>query len=105
MLVHTRTHHTRTSTRKKVSLRNLVRRKKNVPWRQVAHDNIKKFTEPGMALKGARLRAQMTQLELAKTIRVKPYHIYEMEHGKRPIYKEMAHRLEKALNVSYKVFL
>jgi plasmid maintenance system antidote protein VapI len=32
-------------------------------------------------------------------------HISEMENGKRPIGKEMAKRLGKALNIGYKVFL
>jgi plasmid maintenance system antidote protein VapI len=32
-------------------------------------------------------------------------HISEMENGKRPIGKEMAKKLGKALNISYKVFL
>ncbi len=31
-------------------------------------------------------------------------HISEMEHGKRPIGKEMARRLAKVLKVNYRVF-
>jgi plasmid maintenance system antidote protein VapI len=38
-------------------------------------------------------------------IGVKPHHISEMEKGKRPIGKEMALRLSKALNIGPKVFL
>jgi plasmid maintenance system antidote protein VapI len=38
-------------------------------------------------------------------IGVKSDHISEMEKGKRPIGKEMAKHLAKALNASYKVFL
>jgi plasmid maintenance system antidote protein VapI len=32
-------------------------------------------------------------------------HISEMEHGRRPIGKEMARRLAKLLKVDYRVFL
>ena len=32
-------------------------------------------------------------------------HISEMENGKRPIGKEIAQKLGKALNVDYRVFL
>jgi len=59
---------------------------------------------PGDTLKGARLMHELTQAQLAAMIGVKPGHISEMEKGKRPIGKEMARRLAKALNTSYKVF-
>jgi DNA-binding XRE family transcriptional regulator len=60
---------------------------------------------PGDTLKGARLMHEMTQTKLAVMIGVKASHISEMEKGKRPIGKEMAKRLAKALNTSYQVFL
>ena len=56
-------------------------------------------------LKGARYREGLTQAQLAAKLGVKPANISEMERGKRPIGKEMAKRLAKALNTSYKVFL
>jgi len=59
----------------------------------------------GDALRGARYREELTQAQLAAKIGVKVSHISEMERGKRPIGKEMAKRLGKALNISYKVFL
>jgi plasmid maintenance system antidote protein VapI len=59
----------------------------------------------GDTLNGARLMYELTQAQLAAMIGVKPGHISEMEKGKRPIGKEMARRLAKALNTSYKVFL
>jgi plasmid maintenance system antidote protein VapI len=84
----------------------LVRKKrKSIPWREVAKKNIKKYTEIGLALRGARLRAAMTQQELADAIGAQPHHISEMEHGKRTIGKEMAHKLSKILNMSYRMFL
>ena len=72
----------------------------SVPWEEVFPD-----FNPGIALQGARYRESLTQKELAKLIGVSQTHISEMEHGKRPIGKEMAKRLGKALHVGYKVFL
>ena len=60
---------------------------------------------PGDILRGARYRQGLTQAQLAAMISAKPSHISEMEKGKRPIGKDMAKRLAKALHTSYKVFL
>ncbi len=60
---------------------------------------------PGDILRGARHREGLTQAQLAAMIGVKPSHISEMETGKRPIGKDMAKRLAKALNTTYQVFL
>ena len=54
---------------------------------------------------GARKRETLTQKELAHLVGVSQTHISEMEHGKRPIGKDMARRLAKALKVNYRVFL
>jgi len=59
----------------------------------------------GHALRGLRSREGMTQKQLGEIIGAKPSHISEMENGKRPIGKDMAKRLAKALKTSYKVFL
>jgi DNA-binding XRE family transcriptional regulator len=59
----------------------------------------------GHALRGLRSREELTQKKLAEIIGVKPSHISEMENGKRPIGKEMAKRLAKALRTDYKIFL
>ena len=60
---------------------------------------------PGHVLRGSRFREGLTQVQLAKLMGIPQRHISEMEHGKRPIGREMAKRLGKALNISYKVFL
>ncbi len=104
MSVHTRTRHTRLVKRASLS-RSARRKRKSIPWREVAKENIKKYTETGLALRGARLRAEMTQQELADAVGAQPHHISEMEHGKRSIGKEMAHRLAKILNMNYRMFL
>ena len=59
----------------------------------------------GSAIRRLRMRGGLTQKRLAEIIGVNPSHISEMEHGKRPIGKEMARRLAKALRVDYRVFL
>lgn len=59
----------------------------------------------GHALRGLRTREGLTQKRLADMIGARPSHISEMENGKRPIGKEVAKRLAKALRTDYKVFL
>lgn len=61
---------------------------------------------PARILQGSRYRREMTQKELAKKLGIKQHHLSEMENAKRPIGKEMAMRLAKALDVAdYRVFL
>lgn len=75
-----------------------------VPWRagfpEITEENL-----PGTVLAGARIKEDMSQSELSRITVIPQRHISEMENGKRPIGKEMAKRLAKALNISYKVFL
>ena len=59
----------------------------------------------GHALRGLRLREGLSQKQLSGMVGAKPSHISEMESGKRPVGKEMAKRLAKALRTNYKVFL
>ena len=76
----------------------------SVPWR----DAYPEFSEEqliGKALAGARYREGLTQMKLTELTGIPQRHISEMENGKRPIGKEMAKRLGKVLNISYKVFL
>jgi len=74
--------------------------KESVPWEDVFPD-----FNASVALQGARQRENLTQKELARLLGISQTHISEMEHGKRPIGKEMAKRLAKVLHVGYKVFL
>ena len=60
---------------------------------------------PGVCLRGARYKEGLTQKQLAELTGIPQRHISMMENGKRPIGKEMAKRLGKALNIGYKVFL
>lgn len=71
-----------------------------VPW-----EEIYPAFGPPVALRGARAREGLTQVELSQRLGIPQRHISEMEHGKRSIGKEMAKRLAKALRVDYRVFL
>ncbi len=82
-----------------------VDEEKSVSWREAFQEGIEQFSEIGLMLKGGRHKAGLTQKALADQIGVKPHHISEMEHGKRPIGKNMAHRLAKIFGIDYRVFL
>jgi len=72
----------------------------SIPWGEVYP-----YFNPGVALRGARKRENLTQKQLANLIGISQTHISEMEHGKRPIGKEMAKRFARSLNVDYRIFL
>ena len=74
----------------------------SVPWREVAG---KRGSIPASVLRGARSKAEITQIRLSELIGIPQRHISEMEHGKRPIGKESARKLALALNVDYRVFM
>jgi DNA-binding XRE family transcriptional regulator len=75
-----------------------------IPWRagfpEIAGENL-----PGTVLAGARVKEGMSQRELSRLTGIPQRHISEMENGKRPIGKENAKKLSKALHIGYKVFL
>lgn len=73
---------------------------KSVPWEEVYPD-----FNGSVALRGARKREGLTQKELAALLGVSQTHISEMEHGRRPIGKDMARRLAQVLKADYRVFL
>jgi plasmid maintenance system antidote protein VapI len=109
MSVHTRTRHTKLAKKKVVPSKS-KKRERSIPWREVAKDEINKYTEVGLMVRGSRFKAELTQKELAEKLsmddaKVLPHHISEMEYGKRPISKKMAHRLAEVLDVNYKIFL
>lgn len=62
-------------------------------------------SKPAVSLRGARGKEGLTQRQLAEMTGIPQRHISEMENGKRPIGKEAAKKLAKALNVDYRVFL
>lgn len=60
---------------------------------------------PAQVLRGLRHREGMKQKDLAARLGIRPANLSAMEHGRRPIGKEMAKRLAKVLGTSYRVFL
>lgn len=64
-----------------------------------------KYTRPGAILQGSRHKMGWTQVTLAKKIGTTQADLSNMEHGRRPIGKEMAKRLAKVLDVDYRIFL
>jgi hypothetical protein len=50
-------------------------------------------------------RRSLPQVQLSEMSGIPRRHISEMEHGKRPIGKETARKLAKALKCDYRVFL
>ena len=85
--------------------RNFVDVSDSVPWRE-AFDNRYDFNElPGVALRGARVKEGLTQKQLSKITGIPQGHISAMENGKRDVGKVLAKKLEKALNIDYRIFL
>lgn len=65
----------------------------------------KSYQTPGYYLQIYRLRAELTQAELAERAGIKQHHLSEMEHNKRPIGKALARRLAHVLGCSYQRLL
>ncbi|MCC2667420.1 MAG: transcriptional regulator helix turn helix [Gammaproteobacteria bacterium] len=76
-----------------------------VPWRESVADLVQKYTEAGVALRGARTKENLSQSDLAQKLGIPQSHISDMEHGHRTIGKNMARRLANVLQVGYKIFL
>ena len=60
---------------------------------------------PGIALRGVRLRMDLTQKEMAEKIGVNQGDLSKMEKGERPIGRKLAIRIGKALSIDYRRFL
>lgn len=97
MPAHTRTRHTRKPR--------ISKKTENISWREAAKKDIRKHSEGGQMLRASRFKDDITQKELANAIGISQHHISEMENGRRPIGKEMAHRLAEFFNVDYRLFL
>lgn len=78
---------------------------KAVLWRDLAKDRIVKYTEQGIALRGARYREGLSQKELAKLCDISQDNLSRMENGKRVIGEKLAKKLGKILNVDYHLFM
>jgi DNA-binding XRE family transcriptional regulator len=59
----------------------------------------------GNAIRGARCREDLTQRQLAALVGISVPNLSHMENGRRPVGKEMAKRLAKALNTDWRLLL
>lgn len=77
----------------------------SIPAWEVLPELADDVRRPAAMLRGARYKAEMTQKELASKLGIRQHHLSEMEHGRRPIGKQMARRLAVALACDYRVFI
>lgn len=99
MRAHMRKHHIEKETNIRSNDVNLI------GWQSAFGDLIEKFSESGAALRGYRLREGWTQIQLAEKIDVNQANLSKMEHGKRPIGKQIAKRLATIFKTDYRIFL
>lgn len=78
---------------------------KSIPAEKVLLELADDIQRPASMLRGARYKAGMTQKKLAGVLEIYQHHLSEMEHGKRPIGKNMAKKLAETLDCDYRVFL
>jgi predicted transcriptional regulator len=64
-----------------------------------------KRLKPGALLREIRMRKKLTQIEMAKRIKVTQSDISQMESGTRKIGRRIAQRIEKLYKVDYRSFL
>lgn len=62
-------------------------------WKEMEKNRI------GNLLAGARLKAGLTQAQLAETLGIRQNMVSDYEHGRRTYSNDMAKRISKALNV------
>lgn len=70
----------------------------SIAWEKLAKDDIAKYGKAGIVLRGLRYREGLSQKALAKLSGISQENISRMENGQRPIGKDVAKKLAKALN-------
>ncbi|MBB5142514.1 helix-turn-helix domain-containing protein [Desulfovibrio intestinalis] len=70
----------------------------SIPWRE-AFSTVSDEDIPGVYLRGARYRENLTQRQFSEKTEITVPHLSAMENGKRPIGKKNARLLADALNV------
>ena len=65
----------------------------------------RKYTRPGVMLRGLRVRENLSQIDFAKKIGVSQSDLSKMELGKRSIGKVVAKRIAKVFDAPYQSFL
>ena len=74
---------------------------------QILHDEVRQrygnaYRTPGYYLRLYRLRADLTQVQLAGQAGIRQRHLSEMENNKRPIDKTLARKLAHILDFDYR---
>lgn len=75
------------------------------PWEVLAKDRIEKYKKSGLVLRGARLRENMSQVELERKSGVGQNEISKIENGKRGLGEKIAKKLAKVLRFDYRLLL
>ncbi len=76
----------------------------SIPWRELFPE-FEGEPDYSIALRGARDKTGLTQIELSKLTGIPQGHISKMEKGKLAIGKERAKRLAEMLKIDYRVLL
>jgi DNA-binding XRE family transcriptional regulator len=99
MRAHTKKRHTRKPTPFQ------VKKEEAVDWKEAFNEAFGKIPSSAISLKGLRNREEWTQVELSEKIGISQANLSKMESGKRPIGKNMAHRLAEVFKTDYRMFL
>ena len=76
-----------------------------VPAESLFSDINKQYTRASALLRGLRHRENLTQIKLAKKLKVRQSDVSQMECGRRKIGREIAKRIEKQFGMNYREFL
>lgn len=76
-----------------------------VPASKILPELADSTLRPATLLKAARLKARLTQMQLAEKLNIRQHHLSEMENAKRPIGKALAKQLAEAFKCDYRLFL
>ena len=76
-----------------------------IPADQVFKNLDQKHGKIGVTIKGLRARDNLTQLDLAKKLKIHQTHVSQIENGKRCIGKKLAQKLATVFHSDYRLFL
>ena len=65
----------------------------------------KKYGKVGATIRGFRFRDGLTQKDLACKLKIHQTHVSQIEHGKRVVGKNLAHKFAKVFDTDYRLFL
>ncbi len=77
----------------------------SIPADEFFAEFYEKYGKVGTTLRNFRAREHLTQKVLAEKLGITQGHVSEMEWGRRPVGKKMAHKLAELFNIDYRLFL